>query len=206
MLLLLARHGETKANREKRFQGHKNYSLNSLGEEQARCLSKALERFPVQAVFTSDLVRAKETALLALGSLTLPLYAHPFFREYSFGIVEGFTHAEVESLYPRLGQRLKQAGPEIVPGAEASDCFTKRLIWSWRYFSRFPGECCLLVSHGRFINAFLTLLITGREKPPYPFPVSHASLSAVTLKRGAPNLIFYNDICHLENDQEIIYN
>ncbi len=206
MLLLLARHGETKANRDKRFQGHRNYPLNSVGEEQARCLAKALERFPVQAVFTSDLARTQKTALIAAGSLPLPFHAHPFFREYSFGIVEGLTHPEIERLYPWLGQRLKQAGPETVPGAETSACFTKRLMWSWRSFSHLSKECCLLVSHGRFINAFLTLLIAGREKPPYPFPVSHASLSAVTLKGGNPTLLFYNDICHLENHQEMLYN
>jgi broad specificity phosphatase PhoE len=187
VLLLLARHGETKANRDKRFQGHRDYPLNAVGEEQARGLGKALKRFPVQAVFSSDLARAQKTALIALGSLPLSCRAHPFFREYSFGIAEGLTRSEVESLYPRLGQRLKQAGPEIVPGAEASACFTKRLMWSWHFFSHLPKECCLLVSHGRFINAFLTLLITGREKPPYPFPVSHASLSAVILERGGPH-------------------
>jgi 2,3-bisphosphoglycerate-dependent phosphoglycerate mutase len=198
VLLLLARHGETVANRQKRFQGHKDYPLNSLGEEQAGRLAKALERYPVEAVFASDLARAHKTALLAVG--TLPIYTHPFFREYSFGVAEGLTRQEIETLYPRLGQRLKQTGPEGLPGAEDSACFTRRLMWTWRFFSCLPKACCLLVSHGRFINAFLTLLITGRERPPYPFPVSHTSLSAVTIKEGTPpTLLFYNDTCHLEN-------
>lgn len=198
MLLLMARHGETAANREKRFQGQRDYPLNAKGEQQAGCLVAALKPYPLQAVFTSDLSRASRTAALAAGSRPLPIHAHPFFREYSFGIAEGLTPAEVKALYPRWGEKLRQIGVESLPGAEDVACFTRRLVWSWRFFSRFPGECCLLVSHGRFINAFLTLLITGREMPPYPFPVGNASLSAVNIKKGHATLLFHNDTCHLE--------
>ena len=200
MLLLLARHGETVANRQKRFQGHRDYPLTDQGAAQARLLQVALKPFNVKAVYSSDLGRARRTALLAAAPLKRPLYFHPLFREYGFGILEGLTLPEVTFRYPSLGKGFRQGFPgSVVPGAEDTACFNRRLRMTGDYFSTYSrGEVCLLVSHGRFINAFLSLLILGRDRPPYPFPAGNASLSAVTLEEGGAELLFFNDTCHLE--------
>lgn len=200
MLLLLARHGETEGNRENRFQGHRDYPLTCKGREQALSLQPVLEDFKIQAVFASDLDRARQTALLAARHLEAPFYFHPLFREYSFGVMEGLTLQEVQELYPGLAQSYRDScRAPIPPGAEEIACFTRRLRASRDFFAGFPRGCrCLLVGHGRFINAFLTLIISGQEAPPYRFPVSNASLSALRLEGGKGELMFFNDICHLE--------
>jgi broad specificity phosphatase PhoE len=200
MLLLVARHGETRGNREKRFQGQQNYPLTPGGRRQALKLQGPLKALRPQAVYASDLDRAVETAMLAAASLQVPLYRHPLFREYSFGIMEGHTREEVKSLYPGLAGGFGDGYlPKNTPGAEEAACFLRRLQWTRDYFAAFPGEYrCLLVSHGRFINAFLSLLICGRDTPPYPFPVGNASLSALRLETARTELLFFNDTCHLE--------
>ena len=60
--LLLARHGETDWNREKRWQGHADPPLNEAGREQARQLARVLSSVPLDAVYSSDLRRAYDTA------------------------------------------------------------------------------------------------------------------------------------------------
>ncbi len=199
MLLLLARHGETEGNRDKRFQGHMDFPLTPRGCIQAKSLRPPLAGFNLQSAFTSDLRRARETARLAAPSL--PLHIHPLFREYSFGVLEGLTLPEVRARYPGLGRLHHRGYPDQPPpGAEEIACFARRLKVCRDYFAGFSREArCLLVGHGRFLNAFLTLLIAGQEAPPYRFPIANAALSALEFKRGRTELLFFNDICHLEN-------
>ncbi len=61
--ILLARHGETDWNRERRWQGHTDRPLTPRGREQARALAKRLDRVRLEAVYASDLTRARETAV-----------------------------------------------------------------------------------------------------------------------------------------------
>jgi broad specificity phosphatase PhoE len=63
-VILLARHGETADNKDRRFQGQKDVPLNDTGREQARAIAEELARETIDAIYTSDLARARETAEL----------------------------------------------------------------------------------------------------------------------------------------------
>ncbi len=203
MLLYIARHGETMGNKEKRFQGHADFPLSSSGEVQARMLATSIAHLGLEAIYSSDLTRAKQTAGAVAAQVGVPLYCHPLFREYSFGVVEGLTHAEMAGAYPGVYQHLSR-GHFITPppGAESLVCFRRRLLCAWDFFSSpSPGSTALLVSHGRFINALLSLILADIKHPPYPFPVAPASLSALRFDEKKGTLVFLNDTCHLERNK-----
>jgi len=93
--LLLVRHGETDWNAEHRWQGHTDVPLNERGREQARALAEQLAAEPVDAIYASDLSRARATAEVVAERLGLPVTVDPELREIDVGSREGLTGEEV---------------------------------------------------------------------------------------------------------------
>jgi broad specificity phosphatase PhoE len=93
-VLLLVRHGETDWNAEGRLQGHTDTALNDLGRRQARALAEALTGETLEAVYASDLARARETAEIVGVQLGLPVTLHADLREKDWGTWEGLTTTE----------------------------------------------------------------------------------------------------------------
>ena len=98
--ILLARHGETDWNRERRFQGHADPPLNQTGRAQAADLSRALADEELDAVYSSPLRRAFETAEVVATAHALEPVAVEALREVDVGSWQGLTRAEVESRFP----------------------------------------------------------------------------------------------------------
>ena len=97
--LLLVRHGETDWNAEGRLQGHTDRPLSDFGRRQARRLgdqlkSEELEGEGLQAIYSSDLARARETAEIVGERLGLPVELDPDLREKDWGNWEGLTAVE----------------------------------------------------------------------------------------------------------------
>jgi broad specificity phosphatase PhoE len=92
--LLLVRHGETDWNAEGRLQGHTDTPLNDYGRRQAATLAEALAGDGIDAVYSSDLSRARETAEIVAARLGLPVVVEPGLREKNWGSWEGLTPME----------------------------------------------------------------------------------------------------------------
>ena len=93
--LLLARHGETDWNREGRWQGWADPALNETGRAQARQLAEQLRSMPFDAVYSSDLRRASETAEIVAAGKNLPVVLDERLREIHVGSWQGRTHEEL---------------------------------------------------------------------------------------------------------------
>src|SRR5205814_8039767 len=99
--ILLLRHGQSEGNEEGRFGGHGPTPLTALGRAQSDLTAQALAREGgVAAVYTSDLVRAVETARPIGRATGIHLVKTPALRERSVGVFTGLTFAEAELRHP----------------------------------------------------------------------------------------------------------
>lgn len=89
MKLYILRHGETDWNKEKLLQGKSDVSLNEKGRTLAKASAEGMKDIPFDLVFSSPLVRARETAKLVLGERELPFILDKRIEEIGFGEMEG---------------------------------------------------------------------------------------------------------------------
>jgi len=126
MTLLLARHGETDWNRERRWQGHSDTPLNDAGREQARALALELADERLDALYSSDLARSAETAEIVGGALGLAVRLDRRLREVDVGEWSGLTRGEVEERYPE-GVTRRLAGGTGWEQGEAHEAMGERV-------------------------------------------------------------------------------
>jgi broad specificity phosphatase PhoE len=98
--ILLVRHGQSEGNAGGRFGGHTSTPLSALGRAQAEATARALATEKVTAIYSSDLVRAIETAEPLARSLNLEITRAEAFRERSVGRMEGLTFQEAAEQFP----------------------------------------------------------------------------------------------------------
>lgn len=99
--LYLIRHGQSAGNAEGRFGGHGPTPLSELGKRQADRTAKALAKEGVTCIYSSDLVRAVETAEPLAKLLNIPIKTSPAFRERHVGVLQGLTFDESKEQFPR---------------------------------------------------------------------------------------------------------
>jgi broad specificity phosphatase PhoE len=133
--LLLVRHGETDWNAERRWQGHADVPLNARGHAQAQTLAEQLAAQPVDAIYASDLSRARDTAAAVAARLGVEVVVDPDLREIDVGPIEGLTAEEARDFEGWQGEP-KEAHAERVLRAVR------------RIAERHPGERVLVVTHG----------------------------------------------------------
>jgi probable phosphoglycerate mutase len=132
--LLLVRHGETDWNAAGRLQGHTDRPLSDFGRKQARRLADGLAGEEFEAIYASDLARARETAEIVGAQLNLPVVLDPDLREKNWGTWEGLTSTE------RL---------EIELIGEATEEHQKRMLDALdRIAAKHPNGRILVVTHG----------------------------------------------------------
>lgn len=151
--ILLARHGESDWNRDRRWQGHADRPLTNLGREQARALADRLAAAELDAVYSSDLERARETAAIVAEPHQLPVKELPDLREVDVGSWSGLTRAEAEERFPNAFRRWAEGGEGWDDG-ETYEQLSERVVGAvLAIAARHPRERVLLVAHGGSIRA-----------------------------------------------------
>lgn len=146
--MLLARHGETDWNREHRWQGHADPPLNARGYEQSRALAETLAATPPQALYSSDLLRARATAELIAERIGVEVSLDSRLREVDVGEWSGLTSAEVTARYPE-GMARHQAGETGWKFGEPYPAMTRRVLEAIHAIAEaHRGEAVVVVTHG----------------------------------------------------------
>ena len=119
-MIVLARHGETTWNRERRFQGRLDVELNDTGREQARELARLAAGRGFAALYSSPLVRARETADIVGAELGLEVRVDDRLQESFAGDWQGRLKPELEREQPEAWAAFVAGGPEVrFPGGES---------------------------------------------------------------------------------------
>jgi broad specificity phosphatase PhoE len=169
--ILLVRHGETDWNREGRFQGHADPPLNELGRQQARQLAEQLAPMPIDAVYSSDLKRARETAEIVAARKGLTVTVERGLREIDVGSWSGLTRAEIEERFP--GARHHDG--------ETREAHLARIVAAAERIARdHPGERVLIVSHGGSLRA-----LRGHALGAAPHPIPNCEVFQLRFRDGS---------------------
>lgn len=153
--LFLLRHGETVWNEEMRVMGSREIPLNSKGILQAKRIATLLPKLEIDAIYTSPLRRALETAHILAKENHVPIKIVPDLTEVAFGRWEGLVFAELirDKTYRRF---IKAPLKTAVPGGETiRDVQRRGLRAIRRAVNEFPGGRLLFVSHGDVIRAMI---------------------------------------------------
>ena len=153
--VFLVRHGATDWNKEKRAQGHADIDLNEEGHKQAASAANELAHMDIDAVFSSDLNRAVDTAQAIASAHGKEVVIDPDFREIDQGEWEGLTADEIRERWPDLWGPNRHYNAR--PGGESPQQVRERALAALeRAVRAHPEGRIVVVSHGgtiRWISA-----------------------------------------------------
>ena len=125
--VLLIRHGQSEGNAEGRFGGHTATPLSSRGRLQAEATARALSSENLTAIYSSDLLRAVETAMPLARLTGLDVERTDAFRERSVGVMEGLTFEEAAERHPeQYAALIRRDFEHILLGGESYRQMLKR--------------------------------------------------------------------------------
>ena len=201
MRLILARHGETETNRERLALGREDVPLNDNGRRQAAAAGASLSRLPVEAVYSSPLRRALETAEAIAAVHGLPVQVEDGLIEMDVGEMEGLTAPEMRERYGDFLRRWfsTEAADLAMPGGESLQQVQDR-AWTAVEALRaaHPEGTVVAVSHNFTIHAVLCRALN--------LPLAHfrrfrhdlAATAVIDVREDGATVVHVNDICHLE--------
>jgi broad specificity phosphatase PhoE len=201
--LILVRHGQSTWNAQGRIQGWADPPLDETGHEQARrlALRLAAEEHGISAIYSSPLLRARQTAEAVGLALELIVQTDDRLKENNIGLLAGLTGEEVEHQFPEW-IAARRASLEWVPppGGEDRDAFVKRAVAAMcDIVTHHPEQTVAIVSHVGTLGVYLAHLLEMPIRRSLPFQFDNASLSVVKVSERRVRLFKLNDTAHLAN-------
>ena len=196
MRLILIRHGKVDGD-SGTYYGWSDVSLNDEGIEQSKRITESLKSFKIDAVFSSDLKRARHLAEMIARAKSLPLTVEKRIREMNFGEWEGHSYAELLS-DERFRRWQDNMATEAAHGGESIPAVlerTKEFIAALR--ERYQDQTIVVVSHYGAIKCILMQLLHIDLSRFWSFHLDLGSISILDCDAKRQQLILFNDICHL---------
>jgi len=198
--LILLRHGETEWNLQGRWQGQAaDTSLTEAGCEQARIVARRLQTFPIEAIYSSDLRRAFETARITGQALGLEPQPDLGLRESDIGRWTGQSWEDIRRRWPEqvaamlAGEDVRRGG-----GESFSEMRVRIAAATRRILARHPGQTVLLVSHGAVLRSLIAHVLDASIPQMHRIAIGgNTAISIVQQTHGRLRLVSYNDTAHL---------
>lgn len=201
--IIAIRHGETAWNLDTRIQGHLDIPLNDTGRLQARKLGRALaDGPPLDAIYTSDLLRAHETAQAVSAATGVAVTTDTGLRERNFGSFQGRTFAQIEVDLPEQSMRWRKRDPVFAPeGGESLATLRERVVaTASRLAAQHAGGHIALVAHGGVLD-ILYRAATGQDLlAPRTWILGNAAINRLLWTPDGFTLIGWSDTTHLDDE------
>lgn len=204
MYIYLIRHGQTEANLNKIYQGNSDVPLNETGREQAKVIAWRLKEYPLEALCSSHLERALDTAR-AIGEYhDLTLEIRRDLQEISLGEWQGKSRDQVKKEYPEFIRARKEKNDfytTAVPGGESYEALERRAMGALDSIVHGSDkDHVALITHGGVIKSIIGHILGIPHDRRRLVDVYNTS---ITLLRYSPKkdrykIVSMNDTAHLQ--------
>lgn len=211
MLQYLVRHGRSVSNQEGRVQGRADVPLSPAGQRQAAAMADWARALPqVDEVWSSPLLRARDTAGPIAAAVGLTVRIADELAELDAGIFQGHLWAELEARFPDAVARWRSGDAEFaIPGGESRAQLAARGRAAIESLAARTAGAIIVVAHGGILTAALGSLL-GRTHPllaaaaerPFTRLPALANCSVSKLRWPGPDLLAFNDTDHLAGMDE----
>jgi 2,3-bisphosphoglycerate-dependent phosphoglycerate mutase len=195
------RHGETAWNVDTRIQGQLDIGLNAKGRWQAERAGAALTGETIDAIYSSDLWRAYDTALSVAKPHGLMVQTDEALRERGFGEFQGKTFAEIETALPDQALLWRKRVPDFAPpGGESLLHLRERVVqYIARIAQQHPGQHIVIVSHGGVMDV-LYRAATGQDiQAARTWDLHNAAINRLLWNGEHLSLVGWADTSHMDN-------
>ncbi len=198
--IVAIRHGQTAWNADGRIQGHTDIALDATGQWQAERLAEALADAELQAVYSSDLQRACQTAAPLARRQGLPVRLDAGLRERGFGDFEGLSFAQIEQRWPEQATAWRRRDPDFgAPGGEVLRDFRERVVVVLtRLAQAHRGQGIAVVTHGGVLDMLYREATRVALDAPRSWQVPNAGINRLLHADAGLVLVGWGDVGHLE--------
>ncbi|MBE6788819.1 MAG: histidine phosphatase family protein [Ruminococcaceae bacterium] len=194
--IYIIRHGESLGNKDKIFLGQLDRDLTSLGHEQARLAAEFFKDKRVDAVYSSSLLRAVNTAKAVADLKGLEVIKSDSLREINAGDWQGRSYDNIAETYPEMWEIWRNADYENVktPDGETPVQVLSRVYSELEEIAKkHDGQSVVVASHGLAIRIFLRHITDGKINE----WAANASITKLSFKDGKFKVEFFNEHSHL---------
>lgn len=198
--ILFVRHGVTAWNKARRFQGSIDIALDDEGVIQANRLARRLLDEPMDAIYASDLTRARQTAWAVAQAKGLDLRIDSGLRERAYGLFEGRTADELQAHHAEAFRRwrAREPGFELPGGGESLEGFHRRVLGAMHgLVDRHPRGRIVAVTHGGVLDCIYRVASGLDLHAPRGFDILNASINRVGWDGTRFHLLDWADVSHL---------
>ena len=202
MTLVLVRHGETAWNAEGRIQGHLDIPLNDIGIAQANAVGRRLRSEHFDAIYSSDLIRAYQTASPVVTNPEIDIIRDRRLRERHLGVLQGMTGDEAATSQPEAWKAFKSREADLkLAGGESLGEFSRRVVECVEdILDRCAGSRVLIVTHGGVLDAAYRHAIGMPLWASRDFPIYNASVNILSHGRHGWRIDSWGDVSHLPQE------
>lgn len=197
--IILIRHGETDWNAQGRIQGHLPVPLNARGLAQAQAVADRLREIDYQAIYSSDLPRARQTAEAIAHMVGHEVRLDTRLREWDLGILAGLAVSDAERRHPRAFRTYRERIVDrAIPGGESIRRRYERVTDAVQDIAAdHPGRTVVAVSHGGPLGDCYRRAMGAGAEARLQIDLFNAAINRIRIDGARWTLEGWADIDHL---------